>query len=317
MTKKNPFLFLFCLSVKHYNLGFTAPFILSLALIGCQPKEKVNTKWSSNVTTVKKVRRGYVDTRFGQVHYRSFGEPSETNNPILLLHLSPNSGQVFSDFLPIIGEDRFVIAPDYPGYGMSEQIEGEQKITDYARAMLDVSEALNLKGPIDLLGYHTGTAVALEMALQDNNKIGRLILIAVPVLTDEERATGAALPTIEFDTLGEFAQKEWQTSWKWRGPGQSKESVYATFSEKMRPNARKLRASAILAYDIKPALKNVDKNTLVIRVGDDLWEATKRVKSIRPDFEFLELQEYGHGLFHVAPKKINTIIRAFLDDQKQ
>lgn len=261
------------------------------------------------------VRRQYVDSRFGQIHLRIIDRPaaSRQHPPLVALHLSPNSGQVYSAFLPLIGTDRLAVAPDYPGYGMSDPIEGPQLISDYAAAMLDVLDALKLKSPVDLLGYHTGAAVAVEMAKQSPDRVRKIALVAVPILTEREREAGAALPQIPFDTDGNFAREEWQRSWRWRGPGQSVASVFATFAEKMRPGVRDRGARAILAYDLQPVLAKTTHPLLIVRVKDDLWEPTHRARELRPDAAYLELSQYGHGLFHVAPQVMDTVLREFLD----
>jgi pimeloyl-ACP methyl ester carboxylesterase len=231
----------------------------------------------------------------------------------MALHLSPNSGQVFASLLPLLGADRLAIAPDYPGYGMSDPIAGEQRIGDYAGAMLDVADDLGIEGPLDLIGYHTGAAVALEMARQRPERVGRILLVAVPVLTDAERAAGAALPPIPFDTDGDFAREEWRRSWKWRGPGQDEASVFATFGEKMRPGVRERGARAILAYDVAPVLAAADHRLMIVRVNDDLWVASARAREIRPDAKYLELADYGHGLFDAAPAMMADVARGFFD----
>lgn len=263
--------------------------------------------------------RDYVDTRFGQVHLRlDAPETSErAHNAVVLLHLSPNSGQVFSDVLPLLGEDRIALAPDYPGYGMSDPIPGEQRIEDYARAMLDVIDnaGLDPDQKVDLVGYHTGAAVALDMARQAPDRVGRIALVAIPTLTEEERAAGAALPQIPFDLEGDWAKEEWRRSWKWRGPGQSVESVFATYSEKMRPGARDRGASAVLAHDIYPNLKSVTHPILLVRVKDDLWTASERAKHVRPDADYIELPDYGHGIFHVAPEEMAQRLTQFFDSE--
>ena len=293
----------------------------SLAL-GCAapPAENSNQTQASYMTFshVNQLHRNYVHARTGQVHYRAY-IPSDADisaAPLVALHLSPNSGQVFSSFLPNIGQDRITVAPDYPGFGMSDAIAGPQRIEDYAASMLDVIEALNLGTPVDLLGYHTGAGVALEMARQKPDVVGRLLLVAVPVLTQEEREAGAALPPIPFDTDGDFAKKEWQSSWKWRGPGQDETSVFATFSEKMRPGARDRRAEAILAYDLVPVLKAATHDMMIVRVKDDLWGPTERAHALRPDAAYIELPKYGHGLFHVAPDEMSRIALEFFKRQK-
>ena len=42
----------------------------------------------------------------------------------------------------------------------------------------------------------------------------------------------------------------------------------------------------------------------MIRAGDDLWEATERVRSVRPGTRFIELPEYKFALFEIAPELI-------------
>ena len=301
-----------------YTFRSVAVFFTAASLIlscAAPPAEIPNQTQVSQMTFshVNQLHRDYVQTRTGQVHYRAYVPSGAdiTAAPLMALHLSPNSGQVFSSFLPAIGKDRIAVAPDYPGFGMSDAIAGPQRIEDYAASMLDVIEALNLDTPVDLVGYHTGAGVALEMARQKPDAIGRLLLVAVPVLTKEERAAGAALPPIAFDVEGEFAKKEWQSSWKWRGPGQDETSVFATFSEKMRPGARDRRAEAILAYDLAPVLEAATQDMMIVRVKDDLWGPTERAHELRPDSAYQELPQYGHGLFHVAPDEMSQIAREF------
>ena len=292
--------------------------LTSLLMMSCSQETSISeeTRTISNMTeqTYKgQLRRGYANSRFGQIHFRRVLPEKADYAPIMALHLSPNSSQVFSDFLPLIGKDRIAIAPDYPGYGMSDPIEGKQNLTDYAAAMLDVIKTQGIESPIDLIGYHTGAGVALEMARQEPEAIGRITLVAVPLLTKEERESGAALPKIPFDLEGDFAKKEWQSSWRWRGPQQSKESVLATFGEKFRPGSREKGAQAILSYDLLPVFENTQHEVSIITVRDDLWEVSKRANELRPEFKYMELPQYGHGLFHVAPDHMNEIIRGLLE----
>ncbi|MDX1515191.1 MAG: alpha/beta hydrolase [Woeseiaceae bacterium] len=165
-----------------------------------------------------------------------------------------------------------------------------------------------------LLGYHTGAGVALEMARLRPQRVRRIVLVAVPMLTAAEREAGAALPPIPFDIDGEFARTEWQRSWRWRGPGQPVESVLATFAEKLRPGVRDRGASAILRYDLEAVLADTEHPLCIVRVRDDLWDATERAHRLRPDARYVELPDYGHGLFHAAPERMNEIARDCLDE---
>jgi pimeloyl-ACP methyl ester carboxylesterase len=265
--------------------------------------------------TAGAVRRGYVEVQSGQVHYR-YTAPAATARagaPVALFHLSPNSGQVFSDLLPLLGRDRIAVAFDTPGYGMSDPVPDPQTIAAYAGQLAAAMAALGLDSGVDLVGYHTGAAIALELAQRYPAQAGRLALVAVPVLTADERAAGAALPPIPFDEAGEWAKQEWQRSWRWRGPGQDRQSVLATFAEKLRPGVRERGATAVLAYDTAAALERARAPLLLVRPRDDLWTATGRARALRPDAGWVELPDFGHGLFHAAPQRMAAILRDFFD----
>ena len=63
------------------------------------------------------MRRAYTDTPLGQLHYRTGGQ----GTPLLLLHQDPQSSLQYSGtFTRLAGANMQVIAPDAPGYGMSD-----------------------------------------------------------------------------------------------------------------------------------------------------------------------------------------------------
>ena len=261
------------------------------------------------------LRRAYVDAGPGQLHLRIAGPPNTDSErpPLVALHLVPNSGQVFDRFLPLISEDRTAIAFDLPGFGMSDPVDGPETIEAYANAILDGLDQLGIV-EIDLLGYHTGAAVSAEIIRQRPQFVRRVILAAIPVLTQVERDRYAALPPIAFDEAGEFAKQEWQRSMHWRGPGQTVDSVKRTYAEKMRPGARERGATAVVGYDLGAVLPLIDKPTLVMRPKDDLWEATARARPLLSEALWVELPHYGHGLFEVAAGEMAALVDCFLGD---
>lgn len=258
------------------------------------------------------VERGYAPCRFGQIHYRRAGLASE-HPPLLCFHQVPNSSQIFERFLSQISQDRLAIAFDTPGYGMSDPAPDPQSIEIYAAALSDAIEALGLAGQhVDLLGYHTGAALAAQLANQNLVQARRVALVAVPVFSLAERSNFGAMPPIPFDEDGAWAQKEWQRSWQWRGPGQSQESVLRTFAEKMRPGARERGAKAIAAFDMAAALMAVCAPLLLVRPKDDLWDATDRAFKLRPDAQCVELPELGHGAWDDDRGRLHEVVREFM-----
>ncbi len=267
--------------------------------------------WEGDVT------RGYAEVPGGQVHYRMAtpGEMEPGAVPILALPLVPASAQVFVRWMEVMGRERPVLAFDLPGYGMSDPLPDPQTIPAYAERMVAALTALG-HDRADLVGYHTGAAVAAAMALQAPERFAKILMVAPPLLNDEERAAGAALPPIPFDEAGAFAQAEWQRTRRWLGPGQSLESGLRTFADKMRPGVRDRGAKAVLAYDMQAALEALRArrhDVSFVRVRDDLWEAAGRLPELWPGAPYRELPQYGHGLFEVAAEEMAEITRWAFD----
>ena len=126
------------------------------------------------------VRRGYTALGLGQLHWRRCGQGA----PLLPLHQSPSSGAMWEPLLPLLAAGgRLALAPDLPGCGASDGGAAAPRIADYAQAMLGLADALGW-GRFDLLGHHTGAAVALRMAADAPQRIGRLVLWGIPLLDD-------------------------------------------------------------------------------------------------------------------------------------
>src|SRR5579872_6883505 len=82
-----------------------------------------------------RVRRGYFECRFGQLHIHNAipaGGGFDEATPLICVHQSPMSGRVFQKLLRAMGRDRSVYAPDLPGFGSSDPPHARPTIEDYA-----------------------------------------------------------------------------------------------------------------------------------------------------------------------------------------
>lgn len=59
-----------------------------------------------------------VDVDGFKVHYREAGSPDKPK--LLLLHGFPSSGHMFRDLMPLLGDRFHMVAPDLPGFGLSD-----------------------------------------------------------------------------------------------------------------------------------------------------------------------------------------------------
>lgn len=130
------------------------------------------------------LRRAFADLAHGQIHYRTIG----SGVPLLMLHASPGSSKQLQALIGTFADDARVIAPDTPGNGDSVPLPLEApEITDLARAFRDLLDALELDR-VQLYGSHTGAAIAAELAILAPERVDRVVLDGVQVLSEEERA---------------------------------------------------------------------------------------------------------------------------------
>src|SRR5437773_4812480 len=154
-----------------------------------------------------RVRRGYFECRYGQLHVHNSmpsGGGFEEGRPLLCLHDWPGSGRVFAAFLALAGVDRSAYAPDLPGFGESDPPEPVPAIADYAGAIGDFLDSMHLRH-VDLLGQRAGALIATELAVTRPAQIARVVMASPPLLSESERqaagrgagppaAPGAGLP---------------------------------------------------------------------------------------------------------------------------
>jgi pimeloyl-ACP methyl ester carboxylesterase len=115
-------------------------------------------------------RRGYVDTRYGQVHYRESG----SGPPLVLLHATPRSARVYTKLQALLSARFRVIAPDTLGFGDSDPLPANVTMAMLAESTADVIEALDLQTPA-VFGLHTGNKVGAALASARPDLVSRFI----------------------------------------------------------------------------------------------------------------------------------------------
>ena len=261
------------------------------------------------------VRRAYADYRYGQLHYRIAGAADSGRTPLMCFHLSPVSGLIYESLLAEMGTDRQAIAPDNPGFGGSDPPDSPPTIGDYASVMGELADSLGL-GSVDVIGYHTGAKIGIELSLLRPELVRRLVLVSTPVYTEEELARQHATlgkPT-RFDERGAHLLEVWNGHWEWRGPGQTVDMVHGTVAEVFRAGRRAWWGHrAAFEYRMDDRLPLVTHPTLVLCPHDDLLEPTRRSEPLIANGRLLELPGWGHGMMDVHPEQFAAILRDFLD----
>jgi len=264
------------------------------------------------------LRKAYVDARFGQMHLRMVGQRQRATErgkrPLVCFHLSPVSSVIYETWLSEMGKDRWAIAIDTPGYGMSDPPPKPPSIGDFAAAMGDCLDALGI-GETDVMGYHTGSKIAVELARQRSQQIKHLVLVSAPVYTAEDLAqvrVDNAVPTPE--PSGEFLKQIWQALWRWQDKAVTPEALMHSFPDHLRGGDRRAWGhQAAFAYTYPPHIADIMAPILVLNPEDDLVTYTRRIAPYLQNGRVHELPGRSHGFLDLHPSEVAAIVRPFLD----
>ncbi len=228
---------------------------------------------------------------FGQIHARRLNADISNNEPTLIcLHPAPYSGLYFTTVMPLLNENRCVIAPDYPGFGSSTATANPPTISDYAVSIIELIDALAIPGDqaVDLLGFHTGCLVAAEIALQEPSLTRRLVLVDIPYFETGERNdmyAKAAQPRNLTDQAN--LEDNWNFNITSRLETMSFDRAFDLFVEQLRPGALSHWGfHAAFSWPADERLPKVAPETLIIATDSSLSEATQNAAEIMPDAEF-------------------------------
>ena len=132
----------------------------------------------------QQIKRHYINVQGRRVHFQSGG----AGPVVLLLHQSPQSSAAMLPLAEKLVSRYCVIAPDSPGFGLSDPLPMETiTIEDMAHALDEFTTAVQLP-PAAVVGVHTGAEIALEFALRFPDKVDFLILDGLALFNEEESA---------------------------------------------------------------------------------------------------------------------------------
>jgi pimeloyl-ACP methyl ester carboxylesterase len=265
------------------------------------------------------IRRTYVDGQWGQVHLRICGNGHDLP-PLLLLHPTPKSGWIYEYLMPALADGRIVIAPDTPGYGASDAPPAPATMEEHAAALLTLIGDLTAggiipAGPVDLMGYHTGSVLAVAAANIAPEQVRRLVLVSLAAYPPDIRAAKTEAldrwPGPRED--GSHLNAMWALMQSLFDPRIDLDWKHASLTENLRPGKRAPWGyRAVYGYDFQSALDRVTHDTLILNPEDDLWQPTRdnavRVKGA----SYVELTGVKHGLFSLETDRIAEVVRAFL-----
>lgn len=130
----------------------------------------------TNTMTKPAPTTGYVDVNGLHMYYESHGEGGV---PLVLLHGAFSSiHNSFGSLIEGLAANRQVIGFDYQGHGRTADIDRPMSIEAVTGDIVAALDALGIQ-QADVLGYSTGGAIALQIAIHHPEKVRKLIPMSV------------------------------------------------------------------------------------------------------------------------------------------
>jgi pimeloyl-ACP methyl ester carboxylesterase len=251
--------------------------------------------------------RGYLDTRWGQVHYSSTGTGGKT---IVLFHETPLDSRVFGRLVPELAGSLRVVSLDTPGYGESDPPPGPTTVEEYAAALAEAIDALGLERP-SLFGVHSGADFAIELAghaLRD--RVDRVVLMGVPFYDEAARRSrvAATVPAFRDDglhLLELFHQRSGSYDADLRGR--------MTAAVVDRPGRAYWAREAVYGYAPEDVLPKITAPVLFLsNEGDPLYRGDEMARAVVADGHRIVVPSDQLPLYWTQPERVAAEIKSFV-----
>jgi pimeloyl-ACP methyl ester carboxylesterase len=139
------------------------------------------------------MRRGYVDTSLGQVHYVRQG----AGPALVLLSASGRSSRMFDGLIPLVSSRFDACAFDTLGFGNSDPLPQGTTIELLAECLVEALDVLGIERT-HMYGLHTGNKIAAAIAARWPARIDHLILAGQShsIIADQQQRNATILDIV-------------------------------------------------------------------------------------------------------------------------
>jgi pimeloyl-ACP methyl ester carboxylesterase len=236
------------------------------------------------------IRKGYVDTSGGQIHFRTVEGPEL---PVVFFHQTASSGQMWLKTMNRLAGQWRMFAFDTPGFGGSFDPDPEARppMSDYVDWMGEAVRGVGIER-CHLVGHHTGACIAVELAARNPELAQSLTLIGPVPLTEEERLEFSKHFGLPFtpNVSGSYLLENWEYL---RALGAHKDPmlIHREMADQLRAWWGRVQAyAAVWTQDFTGFYKAVRCPLLIGAAPEDVLRAyLDRARQMRPDAEVLDL----------------------------
>lgn len=277
-------------------------------------------------------KRGYADSRFGQIHFHSFAPATGPGpkTPIAFFHQNPRSAVDMEPLTSELGKDRLVLAFDTPGYGLSDRPPAPPDMASLAGAMADALGALGygqsgkgdksgrgVRRQIDVFGFHTGSMIASELAVERPDMVRRVVLSGIPYYDVEYLKQRVAMMPQARKTPEDasLVVEQWYSVVNRRTPAMSLDRAADIFLDVIRTLDKPWYATfAVLSYRPAERLPKITQPILIVQPHEMLLEQTRAAhRELMPRATMVEIPGVVEDVFDAAADRFAAAMRPWLD----
>ena len=236
------------------------------------------------------MRKGYVDSSGGQIHYRHV--PGEGMASVFL-HQTASSSRMWEKVMELLAGVGPLYALDTPGFGGSfdPAEDSRPSMADYARWLREALADLGI-AKCRLVGHHTGACIALEMVNAEPGFADRLALIGPVPLTAEERLEFSKHFGTPFTPVvsGSYLLENWEYL-RNLGAHADPMLIHREMADQLRAWWGRVQSyNAVWDQDFLGMYKSLDMPLLIGAAEDDvLHPFLERARELQPGARVVEL----------------------------
>ncbi len=237
------------------------------------------------------LRKSYVDVSGGQLHVRRIAADGPA---VVFLHQTASSGEMWAKVMERLAGRWDLIALDTPGFGGSfdPDPDGKPSMDDFVGWIGEALDALEVDR-CHLVGHHTGSAIAVQLAVSRPALPISLTLFGPAPLTPDERQEAAKSfgTAIEPTATGGYLIDHWDYL---RTLGATADPALANRETALQLRAWRSRVqayAAMWAQDFAGLYRQLRCPLMIAAAPDDvLHPFLERARSMQPDAEVLAVK---------------------------
>ena len=230
--------------------------------------------------------------------------------PLVFIHGAGGSSNVWLRQLHAFEQGFRVLAVDLPGHGDSEG-DGEGSIEDYGRHLLCLLDALGLREFI-LVGHSMGGAIAMSLALSSPQRVKKMALAGTGARLRVPREVVSALKKDYQEAIRAMCRYAYSP----RFPTYLLSLGEAEVG-KSRPEVLLQDFAACNAFDVRPRLSQIQKETLILCGREDRFTPLRLSLELQQHLPHSRL-EIMEGVGHMAmienTAAFNAVLARFLGE---